>query len=376
MHRSAMLGLLLLAGTGCSFFNHLRIDPVATSFQKPSNVAVYVAVTEHGKPIGNLPPASFRIYENELLLSADDTQQRVLPQELAVYHHTVLLVDVSGESSKLEPLSRAVAGFVEGVQITEAVSVFAFDGRPNLELVAEFPKRADKAPADLRVLTKLGHNDSSRNLYGALLSGLKELDARLARQSKPLKVGSLVVFTRGVDLAGRVSRADADRALSETAHDVLALGIAEQAESTLAELGKAGVVQAQDADSLGIAFEEAAGKVRDLYEKYYLIGYCSPARGGTRRLKVEVRFRDPEGDDFLASFSQDFDATGFGPGCRPETPPRFVPPVARRVDQAPARAGGEPGPSLPRKEPAPAANAPAADEDSVAPPPNKPGYSH
>lgn len=376
MHRSALLGLVLLSSSGCTLFNQLRVDPIASSFQKPSNVALYVAVTEHGKPIGNLQLENFRISENEQLLSGDDAQPLILPQELAAYHHTLLLVDVSGETAALEPLSHAVAGFVESVRSAQAVSVFAFDGRPTLRFVGEFPKSSNPTPVDLRALTKLGQSDGSRNLNGALQSGLKELDARLAQQSKPLKVGTLVVFTRGADLAGRVSQADADRALSETKHDLISVGIAEQAASTLRAIGQDGVVQAQDADSLGVAFEEAANKTRDLYEKYYLIGYCSPARGGTRRLKVEVFFRNEEGDDAHASFSQDFDATGFGPGCRAETLPRFVPQVARSLDRPAARTGGEPSASPPpRKEPLPGDVAPAADDDHVAPPPNKPGYS-
>lgn len=359
MHRSAMLALLSLSSTGCSLFNQVRLEPVATSFQKPSNVAVYVAVTQRGKPVANLEPENFRVYENGLLLSAEDTQRLVLPQELAAFHHTLLLVDVSGESATLEPLSHAVGSFVENVRSTQSVSVFAFDGRPKLRFVGEFAKSADQAPVDLRALTRLGSSDSSRNLNGALQSGLKELDARLAQQAKPVKVGTLVVFTRGADLAGRVSGTEAERALSDTKHDVLALGIAEQAATTLRDIGKDGVISAQDADSLGIAFEEAASKARDLYEKYYLIAYCSPARGGTRRLKVEVRFRDREGEDAQASFNADFDATGFGPGCRSETPPRFVAQVS---------------PSELRS--APSAPSAPADSDHVVPPPDKPRYAH
>jgi hypothetical protein len=106
MSRSAWLAVLLLSTMGCSVFAQLRVEPIAASFQKPSNVAVYVAVTQRGKPLGELQPESFRIYENGLLSPANDTQQLVLPQELSAYHHTVLLVDVSGENASLEPLAR------------------------------------------------------------------------------------------------------------------------------------------------------------------------------------------------------------------------------------------------------------------------------
>jgi hypothetical protein len=129
MLRSAVLGAVLLSSSGCSLSNQPRLDPIATSFQKPSRVALYVAV--------------------------------------------------SGESASLEPLSHAVAGFIEGVRGSQSVSVLAFDGRPSLRLVAEFPKSQNRAPLDPRALTQVGRSDSSRNLNGALQSGLKELDARL-----------------------------------------------------------------------------------------------------------------------------------------------------------------------------------------------------
>ena len=354
MLRSASLAALLLFGGGCSLFNPLRLEPIATSVQKPSNVAVYVAVTNRGQPIDNLQADSFRIYENELLLSADDTGQRILPQEVAAYHQTLLLVDVSGESSSREPLSRAVAGFVEGVRGTQTVSVFAFDGSGKLRSLGEFNKSAERAPVDLRALAQLGASDGSRNLNGALRSGLAELDARLARQSKPVRVGTLVVFTRGADLAGRVSQSDANQAVQDSPHEVLAVGLAEHG-ATLSNIGKSGVIEAQDADSLGIAFEQAASKTRSLYENHYLIAYCSPARGGTRRLKVEVRFRDEEGDDYVASFSKDFDATGFGPDCRADAPPRFV-----------AQASA----SDPKPRPVSRVGA-----ERVVPPPDEPGYA-
>ena len=137
----------------------------------------------------------------------------------------------------------------------------------------------------------------------------------------------MVVFTRGPDLAGRVTEADAEKALDDTHDNVIALGIAEQAGRALDEIGKNGMVKAQNAEALGPAFEEAALKTRGVYDKYYLIAYCSPARGGTRRLTVEVNYRTPQGDDKHGSFSQDFDASGFGPGCNPESVPRFVPRV-------------------------------------------------
>jgi hypothetical protein len=377
---------LLLSFTlcsGCSLLNRVQVEPVASSFQKPSNVAAYVSVTDGSEPVTDLQPESFKIYENEQLLSSEDTHQTLLPKELAAYHHTVLLVDMSGEQSSDDGISRAVGSFVETAHRTQAVSVFVFDGSPSLRFVADFPRSAEGAAADLHALSKMGSSDASRNLNGAVLSGLKELDARLAQQRRAVKVGTLVIFTRGPDLAGRVSEADAAKALDDTHDNVIALGIADRAGSALDQIGKSGTVKAQSPDSLGVGFEEAATKTRDLYDKYYLIAYCSPARGGTRRLKVEVSYRDLKGNDKHGSFSQDFDASGFGPGCNPESVPRFVPQmIAKPEDRAPAKSGAA-SDSKPDKPDAPDKQnehgdkpAPADDDSSVAPPPDKPGYSH
>jgi hypothetical protein len=380
MFRSRLFFLTLIwACSACSLLNRVHVDAVATSFQKPSNVAAYVAVTDGTEPVTELQLENFKIYENEQLLSSEDSHQTLLAPELAAYHHTVLLVDMSGEQGSDEGLARAVSSFVETVRRTQAVSVFVFDGSQSLRFLADYGKSAEGAPADARALAKMGSSDASRNLNGAVLSGLKELDTRLAQQRRAVKVGTLVVFTRGADLAGRISGVDVEKALDETTDNVLAVSIAEQAGHALGDIGKSGTVKAQNADSVGIAFEEAATKTRAVYDKYYLLAYCSPARNGIRRLKVEVAYRDVKGNEKHGSFSQDFDSSGFGPGCNPESVPRFVPQVA--VKHAASKAAsvndakGDKGDNPDKPD---ASDKPSAPEDdgAVAPPPDKPSYSH
>ena len=377
MLRVLFLCLVLCLSTGCSLFNRVRVDPVATAYQKPSNVAAYVAISDADEPITGLQAQNFEIFENGQALSADDSQLVLLPQELATYHHTLLLLDLSGQKGADDKLARAAASFVETLRATQAITVYAFDGTASLRWVADASKSADPSPVDLRALTKMGSGDPSRDLNGALQNGLKELGARLAAQPKVVKVGTLVVFTRGPDLAGRVSQADLDAAWGDTPYDVVAIGIADSAGRALADIGKNGVLRATDEDSLGVAFENAALRARALYERYYLVAYCSPARAGSRHLELQVHFRDKEGDDRTASFSQDIDATGFGPGCRSDAVPRFLAQLAKPTAR-PAKSGAEAKPQLATPpDPAPSvAPAPASDDDSVAPPPNKPGYSH
>jgi hypothetical protein len=375
MRRVLSLCLLLCLSTGCSLFNRVRVDPIATAYQKPSNVAAYVAVSDADEPITGLEPQNFEIYENGQLLSADDSRLVLLPQEVATYHHTLLLIDLSGEKAADDKLARAAASFVETLRGTQAITVYAFDGTSSLRWVADVSRSADTSPVDLRALAKMGSGDPSRNLNGALLSGLKELSARLTAQPKVVKVGTLAVFTRGPDLAGRVSQAEIADVLRETRHDIVAIGVADPAASTLTNLGKNGVFEARDEDSLGVAFENAALRARALYDRYYLVAYCSPARAGIRHIELQVHFRDTEGDDKAASFSQDIDASGFGPGCRADAVPRFLPQLAKQAARS-AKPSDDAKPQ-PADHPEPTRSPePAGDDDSVAPPPNRPGYSH
>ncbi len=376
MFRSALCCLLLGSLTGCSLFNTVHVDAVGTSYQKPSNVAAYVAVSDGDRPITELSPESFAIYENEQRLSSDDTHQVLLPRELAAYHHTVLLVDVSGQSGSSDVLARAAATFVETTRKKQPVSVFAYGGGSALRPSGEFGKSADAGAVDLRALSRASSEDSSRNLNGAVVSGLKELDARLAAQPKALKVGTLVVFMRGPDLAGRVPEAELNAALSQTEHAVLAVGIGERAGRTLANVGKSGTLSAPDDDSLGIVFEKAAQKAGDLLDKYYLIAYCSPARSGWRRLKIEAHFRNADGNDLVGTFSDSFDATGFGPGCRADSVPRFVPRPKPAENHAPSKSTDTKPANADASQPPPPPSPPPGDDDAVVAPPNKPGYSH
>ena len=374
--------LVLCFVTGCSLFGRVAVEPVGTSFQRPSNVAAYVSVSDGDQPVTDLLPENFKVYENSQQLSSDETRQTLLTKELVATHQVLLLVDVSGknDADSADALARAVASFVDTVRRAQPVSVFAFDGGASLHYIADFSKAPDGASADLKALAKFEVGDTSRNLNGAVVSGLKELDNRLSAAHKSIKVGTLVVFTRGPDLAGRVSSVDLAHAIDDTHDEVVALGIADQAGHALADIGKSAVVHAASADALGTAFEEAATKVRDLYGKYYLIAYCSPARSGTRYLKLEVSYRNVKGDEKHGSFSEEFSANGFGPGCNPQALPRFAPkPVAPKEDHSSSSGKATPGTSSDSKPSSPSDDTPVPppndDDGNVAPPPDKPGYS-
>ena len=84
----------LALGAGCS---RLQLKLHNSSVQKPSNVALYFSVETGGdEPVGGLTAESFRIYEDGQLISPFESKQTILNPEVAVSHHALLLIDLSG----------------------------------------------------------------------------------------------------------------------------------------------------------------------------------------------------------------------------------------------------------------------------------------
>jgi len=314
--------ILLLPLTGCGVFRHVTVEPIAMTTQRPSNVGAYVAVSDADLPLTELMPSNFHVYENGQLVPPEQTELTLLDPNLVAAHQAVLLMDMSAAQT---PAARTLAAkaalnFVQKVMPREAVSIFAFDGGESLVQVATLPR--GNAAVTMAALENFTPRDSSRNLNGAVIAGLGKLEALLSATGKVVRVGTLVVFASGPDVAGRVDRDKAHDAVWESRYDVLGVGIGEQADA-IEDLARRGLVRSQSADTLPIAFEEVASKTVEQLEKHYLVSYCSPARAGTRRLRLEVSYTNKEGEEHHGDFETEFSARGFGPGCNPSVTPRF-----------------------------------------------------
>lgn len=305
----------------------LDVEVRAVSARPPANVAVYLDVSKAGEPVP-LEAEHFVLFEDDHRLDPSMTRQVLLDKELVVYHHTLLLVDNSGATDDLvrSELGNAITMFAEEVTPAQPVSVYAYDGREQLTLVAEFP-RAKLAPG--KKLTPPGRlvpRDLSRDLNGAVLLGAKELERRLAGSGRPLGVGTLVLFAAGPDLAGRTDSQAAMNWVHETPHRVLAIGYGEQSHEVEA-FGKDGYYDAVTKDTLSLAFEEAGHHVQSHFARGRLLAYCSPARSGERSLRIEVQLADKQGE-LTGGAATRFNAERFRAGCDPKAPPRFSEPVA------------------------------------------------
>jgi hypothetical protein len=358
--------------TGCGVFRHVNVEPLAVTSQRPSNVGAYVAVTDGDDALTELTSASFRVYENEQLVPPEQTELTLLDRSLVAAHQALLLVDMSAAQTPAQRTvaAKAAQGFVQKLAPHQPVMVFAFDGGANLVPIATLPR--SNQPVTMAALENFTPRDPSRNLNGAIVAALAKLDAALSQSGKPVRVGTLIVFASGPDVAGRVDRDKVHDAVWQSPHDVIGIGIGlgEQADAIEA-LSRRGLVRAEAADTLPIAFEEAADKALAELQKHYLVSYCSPARAGGRRLRLEVTYTNKQGEEHHGDFETDFSAKGFGPGCNPQVTPRFVykPRAVDKPEPAPSKAGGadEPAPSKPgEREPA---------DDAPVAPPDQSGYA-
>lgn len=293
--------LALLALAACEPYG-VQIHTVAASVQRPANVAAYLEISDGGAPLANLGADAFHVYEDGRLLDAQQIGLALLPRDAVAARRALLLVDVTGDKTGL---SKAVTAFVQAAK--QPVSVYAFDGSPKIRRVE---------PGQLAAVTP---KDPSRDLRGAILQGLAELDDELAGDGRPVRVGTLIVFAAGPDLAGRVTRHDLDAALERTPHQIVAVGTGKATE--LDDVGRDGTFTgpALDAD-----FHDAAARVAALAAGQYVVAYCSPARGGMHDVRIQVDIPAAGRSARSAEARLRFSAAGFAAGCASHTTPRFL----------------------------------------------------
>ncbi len=387
----ALSALVLFVGTGCA---SLTLTTIKTTQQRPSNVAIYFKVqTETGDPVGGLTAEHFQIYEDAQLVSRYESKQTILNPEVAAAHYTLLLVDMSGsvvDGGAVETLVQAVGTFTDRVESQQKLAIYAFDGEADLHPISAFSDQAGSAKAGVNQLATFKPKDPSTNLNGAILSAIDELQTALSRAPQPLKFGTLVVFTDGTDRANRVPKADMEKRVHDTPFEVFAIGLgAEIKQEELDAIGKNGTAMAADKTAIVKAFDQVGAQVEARTRSFYLLSYCSPSRAGKHVVRIAATQKNQKGDvERSGDVVSAFDATGFGPGCDPNTPPSFdvtkgdalapPPPAAppppppdhgksdKPAETRPARRAPPP-PKPPPPPPAPAAAPPPP--PAAAPPP-------
>lgn len=311
--------LSLAVGAGCG----LNLRLVNSSVQRPSNVALYFAVEgPGGKPVVGLDAKKLTIYEDDQVVSIYESKQTILNPDIDVDHFIVLLLDLSAsmtESGSLPSLIEAAKIFAERVTKGAQVAVYGFEGTPRLIPVVGFTRDAGSLNAAISRLASFKARDPSTNLHGAVVEATGHLTQQLASSSRPLRFGTLVVFTDGSDRTHRVTEQTMHEALKESGVNRFAIGLGGEIDSrALARFGRDGFVKADDKGRLQAAFDKVAGGIENAGKKFYLLSYCSPARAGKHTLKVVAK-----SGIWRGSLSMPFDADGFGPNCDPNRRPTF-----------------------------------------------------
>ncbi len=373
------VGVGVASGTGCA---GLQLTTIKATQQKPSNVAIYFKVKDsQGVPIAGLTADRFRIYEDDQLVSQYESKQTILNPEVAAVHYTLLLVDMSGSvtgSGTADTLVQAVGAFAERVD-KQKIAIYAFDGSPDLYPIVPFTDQGASAKAGAAQLGTFKPKDPSTNLNGGIVKGLDELDNALGKATQPLKFGTLVVFTDGTDRANRVPAAEMEQHIREKPFDVFAIGLgAEIQGDQLARIGKSGTAMAADKTAVVKAFDDIGAKVDAKTKSYYLLSYCSPARAGKHEVRIQAFIKNTsDGSERVGNLKSDFDATGFAPGCDPNTPPSFdvsrgdmlAPPPEKPKKEEKSE---EKKPGRPARAPAPPAAPPPSPPPPQLPPPPPP----
>jgi hypothetical protein len=221
----------------------------------------------------------------------------------------------------------AAKKFTEKVGESQKVAVYAFDGSEDIHAVVPFTNRKGSIDGGLDGLRNWKPKDNSTNLHGAVVKGLETLDSALEREQKPLKFGTMVVFSDGADRAARVSRKEMLEAMDKPEYEnyeFYAIGLGDEAEleeANLKEIGRDGTFTGREASRTSQAFEEVAEQIEAHGKRFYLLSYCSPARKGQHEVRIEVDVEERGS----GSLEYTFDADGFGPPpqCDPERKPTF-----------------------------------------------------
>ncbi|WP_293273290.1 vWA domain-containing protein [Nannocystis sp.] len=237
--RRARLAVAMTAAVslaGCA----LTVTRLNSAQKKPNNVWVFFTVEKGDEPVAGLQAEDFEIYEDDELVSVYESKQVIQNPEVAAVMYTMLLLDVSGsvtESGSTDSLVDAAELFTDRVGKTQKVGVYAFDGEKEIKSVVPFTESEGAAVGGLEGLRSYKAKDPSTNLHGAVIEGLKELKKGLDKEKKPLKFGTLVVFSDGTDRAARFSRDEMKTEIAKeqySDYEMYAIGVG-------AEIKKAGL---------------------------------------------------------------------------------------------------------------------------------------
>jgi len=296
----------------------VQVNELAASTALPALVTKVVTVSQQGKPVAALRPNAFHLEENGQPIDNQAIDLRLLPLDDVIGFHTILLVDLSASMTQegLSTLALSANRFVQALRTRQSVTVLGFDGTTHLRFVGEFARNAKGETPVIAESRFTPASDPSRDLRGAVLEALSRLDGRLKQSARPIRVGTLVVFSLGPDMANRTSESVLDERLSKTKDNIYFVGIQSEANGAVAQtLARNGKALSADLSHLPEAFADVTSLVVANMNSHYVLSYCSLARSGKPNVRVKVDIVNDELETATGALESQYNAAGFSKGC-------------------------------------------------------------
>lgn len=290
----------------------LSIDYISISNNnRPANVTYHLRIQNPaGQPVpglrmwdqesdenGDMIPVlkNFRVYEDGYEPPMGEGSLSIFADKYDF--HTLLLLDVSGNiEDDIDVIVEAAKAFCDKLTAMDRkVAIYTFTSSV-VRMSGEFTTDIDALYEALDKIKKEYEPGAPTNLYGSIITGLRDLDKIVNTSDiRGYREAGLVVFTDGYHTTGGGPEA-AQAAVVASQHRVYTIGLntATLDEENLKKLGKNGFVKTSPDLSLKDAFVTTAKGIANhiRYEngRYYLLAYCSPLRdGASHRLRVEVK---------------------------------------------------------------------------------------
>ena len=339
-HRLRFLALPVALSllSGCA--EGLRVRQVDAAQEKPANVLLFFRVSSSAEPgasgagagakesaVAGLQESAFTVKEDDRVVGPGVDRVIVNP-DLRATQATLVLLDLGGRPSAedLDALSGAVTELVEKMGPGKRLGLYALDGAEQPMQLAPFGASLDALRAAAAKIPSYKTRDPSLNLNGGYVAALRLLKQAIPASNGP-RIANLVLLARGPDRAARIDTRAVKAELKKVDFDVsrYVLGFGPDAPTAKLETFTDGApVLAGTPAALRDATDGLAASLDERGRSFYLLSYCTPARGGEHRLKLEVS-REKENakgkpEVETGSLQYSFKADGFGAGCTPLVP--------------------------------------------------------
>ncbi len=317
-----MLFSLWIAACGSSTENDsneilYKFKLLDASTYEPNTVELYFQVRDgDGNPVKNLKANDFLIKEDDIAISVFETEQELASLSDTLHTATILLMDISEshrEADKIstDTLKKDFEYFIQKLTPEHPVALYTFDGRTEPILRRYFTTEVEDLTSGIVPMLVSTPDDKSANLNGAVVQSLKILEKK-KKYLNPGEVffGSVVILSRGVDRAARVSDEDTLLAISGSPFHVYTIGYGEYGKNEHFEnIGKNGHYFVEEESDLYPIMDEIASEIASVTAAHYGLRFCSSKRAGIHEVELSRRYFPEDATTFT------FNADGFEGNC-------------------------------------------------------------